>query len=125
MVALSGNHLAQQNAHLGTTCSGLIEIYGVVLIGCPMWQVRSNLTDHAHIIKPFTRFSITFTDEDILLCFKCIRFIESLQIDPKISKLTCAISKHFTYFDDRKSSLEVRKMLGCLNCKYENCIFIC
>ncbi len=26
---------------------------------------------------------------------------------------------------DRKSSSEVRKMLGCLKCKYENCIFIC
>ncbi len=26
---------------------------------------------------------------------------------------------------DRESSSEVRKMLGCLKCKYENCIFIC
>ncbi len=25
---------------------------------------------------------------------------------------------------DRKSSSEVHKMLGCLKCKYENCIFI-
>ncbi len=50
-----------------------------VLIACTMRQVGCNLTDPAHIIKPFTRFSMTFTDEDILLCI-------SLQIDPNISK---------------------------------------
>ncbi len=26
---------------------------------------------------------------------------------------------------DRKSSSEVCKMVGCLKCKYKNCIFIC
>ena len=26
---------------------------------------------------------------------------------------------------DRKSSFKVRKMVGCLKCKYENCNFIC